>query len=67
MAMCIVNDEPPESDLKRVLLRLGAIDTHMSFLGSIGHIMKGSGLQEVLRPIYANNAVSHILSGKAVQ
>ena len=30
-AMCIVNDEPPESDLKRIVLRLGAFHTHMSF------------------------------------
>ena len=65
--MRIVNDQPPESDLKRAVLRLGAFHTQMSFLGSIGHIMKGSGLQEVLEPIYADNAVSHILSGEAVQ
>ena len=66
-AMCIVNDEPPESDLKRVVLRLGAFHTQMRFLGSIGHLMKGSELQEVLELIYADNAVSHILHGKAVQ
>ena len=65
--MCIVNDEPTESDLKRVVIRLGAFRTQMSFLGSIGHIMKGSGLQEFLELIYANNPVSHILIGKAVQ
>ena len=65
--MCIVNDEPPESDLKRVVLRLGAFHTQMSFLGSIGHIMKGSGLQEVLEKIYADNTDSHILSGKVEQ
>ena len=64
---CIVNDESPESDLKRVVLRLGAFHTQMRFLGSIGHIMKGSGVQEALELIYAHNAVSHILSGKAVQ
>ena len=39
----------------------------MSFLGSIGHIMKGSRMQEVLELIYADNTVSHMLSGKAVQ
>ena len=66
-AMCIVNDEPPESDLKRTVLRLGSFHTQMNLLRSIGHIMKGSGLQEVLELIYANNAVGHILSGKAVQ
>ena len=30
-AMCIVNDEPPESDLKRVVLRLRAFHIQMSF------------------------------------
>ena len=66
-AVSTVNDEPPESDLKKVVLRLGAFHTQMSFLGSIGRLMKGSGLQEVLELIYADNAVSHILHGKAVQ
>ena len=67
-AMCIVNDEPPESDLKLgVVFRLGVFNTEMSFLESIEHIMKGSGLKEVLVLIYADNAVSHILSVKAVQ
>ena len=38
----------------------------MSFLGSIGHIMAGSFLQELLELGYAQNAVGHILSGKAI-
>ena len=38
----------------------------MSFLGSIGHLMKGSGLEELLELIYSDNAVGHIVSGKAV-
>ena len=38
----------------------------MSFLGSIGHLMKGIGLEEVLELIYADNTVSQILNGKAV-
>ncbi len=38
----------------------------MSFLGSIGHLMAASGLQEVLELIYAPNAVIHMLSGKAI-
>ena len=29
------------------------------FLGSIGYLMAGSGLQEVLEVIYAGNAVKH--------
>jgi len=32
----------------------------MNFLGSIGHLMAGSGLQEVLELVYADNAVVHM-------
>ncbi len=38
----------------------------MSFLGSIGHLMAGSGLQEILEQVYASNTVSHMLTGKAI-
>ena len=38
----------------------------MSFLGSIGHLMTGSGLQEFLEVVYASNSVSHMLGGKAI-
>lgn len=38
----------------------------MSFLGSIGYLMGGSGLRELLELIYAPNAVKHMLSRKAV-
>jgi len=38
----------------------------MSFLGSIGAVMNGSGLSEALRSIYAPKAVKHMMSGKAV-
>ena len=38
----------------------------MSFLGCIGHLMAGSGLQELLELVYAKKAVIHMLSGKAV-
>ena len=36
----------------------------MSFLGCIGHIVKGSGIEEILELVYAKNVVPHILSGK---
>ncbi|XP_028513958.1 uncharacterized protein LOC114574747 [Exaiptasia diaphana] len=38
----------------------------MSFTGSIGHLMAGSGLREIIEIIYAPNAVDHVLSGKAI-
>ena len=37
----------------------------MSFLGSIGHLMEGSGLREALESVYAANTVSHMMSGHA--
>ena len=54
------------SEIRSIVLRLGGFHTEMSFLGCIGHIMAGSGLQELLECIYASNTVGHMLSGKAV-
>ena len=65
-ALCIITNENTESDLKQIVLHLGRFHTEMSFLGSIGHLMAGSGLHEVLETAYASNAVNHMLSGKAV-
>ena len=48
-----------------IICRLGGFHTLMSFIGSIGHIMGGSGLEDALMQIYAENSVPHILSGKA--
>ena len=66
-SMTILHNEPADSDLRKLVLRLGTFHMEMSFLGSIGHLMAGSGLQELLELIYADQAVSHMLSGKAVQ
>ncbi len=49
-----------------IVLRLGGVHTEISFLGSIGHLMGGSGLQELLELVYAKNSVCHMLSGKAI-
>ena len=38
----------------------------MSFIGCIGYLMHESGFKETLETIYAPNAVTHMLSGKAV-
>ena len=53
-------------DCNNIMVHLGAFHTEMSFLGSIGRIMSGTGLREILELIYAPNAVTHMLSGKAV-
>jgi len=58
--------EPLDSDLCKIVLRLGGFHTKMSFLGCIGSLMAGSGLKEILEMIYAPNAVEHILTSKAI-
>jgi hypothetical protein len=50
-ALMIIESEPEESDLRGIVLRLGDFHTEMSFLGSIGHLMASSGLQEMLESI----------------
>jgi len=57
----VVLSEPTGSILKTSVLRLGDLHTEKSFLDSIGHLMAGSGLQELLEVVYANRAVGHIL------
>ncbi|KAE8739268.1 hypothetical protein FOCC_FOCC015228 [Frankliniella occidentalis] len=37
----------------------------MSYLGSIAHIMSGSGLKEVWAQVYAFNSLTHMEAGKA--
>ncbi|CAH0555189.1 unnamed protein product [Brassicogethes aeneus] len=53
------------SDLSKVIVRLGGFHMLMSFLGYIGYIMDGSGLKEVLGKIYATNSVDKMLNGHA--
>ena len=48
-----------------IVCRLGGFHTMMSFLGSIGSMMKGSRLEEALENAYGPNAVTHMISGKA--
>ena len=38
----------------------------MSFLGSTGTLMKGSGHEDLFAEVYAENSVTHIISGKAI-
>ena len=48
-----------------VFLRLGGFHQLMSFLGSIGTLMEGSGLKIALETIYAPVTVGHMMTGKA--
>ena len=65
-AMSIVENEPADSPLRSIVLKLGGFHAEMGFLSSIGRLMAGSGLQELLEKIFAKIAVTHMLSGKAV-
>jgi len=62
----IQQNMPQSSLVRNIVLRLGGLHVEMSFLGSIGHIMGGSGIEAVLETIYAETAVGHMLSGKAI-
>ena len=55
-------NEPP---LNKIVFILGQFHTRMSFLGSIGYLMTGSGLDGILKLIYAENVVPYMLNGKA--
>ena len=48
-----------------IFVRLGGFHQLMSFLGSIGCIMEGSGLQPALETVYASLTVNHMFTGKA--
>ena len=50
----------------KIVCRLGGFHTLMSFLGSIGDLMEGSGLEEALQRVYGKNAVDHMMTGKAI-
>ena len=49
-----------------IVCRLGGFHTLMSFIGSVGHLMKGSGLEELFSQVYAEHTVVHMVSGKAI-
>ena len=39
----------------------------MNILATIGMLMDGSGIKDISETIYSENAVQHIMTGKAVQ
>jgi len=39
----------------------------MNLLGAIGTLMEGTGLKNILETVYGENAVVHMMTGKAVQ
>ena len=49
----------------KIFVRLEGFHQCMSFLGSIGCMMEGSGLRDALETVYALITVGHMFSGKA--
>ena len=48
------------------MCKLGGFHTLMTFLGSIGKFLVGSGLAEVFEQVYAEHTVNYMLSGNAI-
>ena len=44
----VIECQPDNSPLRSIVLRLGGFHTETSFIGSIGNLMSGSGLRELL-------------------
>ena len=60
-ALTIIQSQPNGTDLSQIVLRLGGLNMQMSFLVSIGHLMAGSGFQELLEVAHAGNTCSDSL------
>ena len=65
-ASMIIQESQMGSELRDIILMLGSFHTFMNLLGAIGFLMSGSGLEDILKQIFADDAVVHLLSGKAV-
>lgn len=60
--MVEVNEDKKNKDLDVTIL-LGNFHTQMSYLGSIGYVMKNSGLLQVFSSIYAENSAKKMIEG----
>ena len=50
----------------QIVIRLGGFHTMISFMGSIGMLMCGSGLADLLEEVYSEVTVKDMMAGKAV-
>ena len=55
-----------EESKLNIVSRMGGFHTMMSFMGSIGVLMKRSGLEGLFAEVYSENTVGHIFTGKAI-
>ena len=71
---CLIFDQPLWQKAQEIVVTksldfvilLGGFYTFISFVGSIGHFMYGSGLNEALGTIDGENTVNKMLSGKSI-
>ena len=49
-----------------IVVRLRGFHTMMSFLGSMGYLKEGSGLERLFEAVCAKNMVPYIMSSKPV-
>lgn len=56
-AVEVVCSKPEE--FPNILVRLGGFHTLISYLGTIGQLLSGSGIEETLKTIYAENSLTH--------
>lgn len=61
----IVTNAEMNSDIGKIVVRLGGFHLLMSFMGSIGRIMEGSGLEKLWETVYGESTVVHMMSGHA--
>ena len=57
--------ESCKAELDIVTVRLGGFHLLMNYIGAVGYIMSGSGLEEVWLLVYAKASVTHMTSGHA--
>ena len=48
-----------------IVIHLCGVHTVMNFLGVVGHLMKGNGIEEVLGLVISASAVERVPSGEA--
>ena len=63
-AFKLIKSKPDTNLLKNIVLLLGCFHVELSFLGTIGTLMEGSGIEDGLEQIVAKNSIPHVMNGK---
>lgn len=61
----IVSAAEENSDVSKIIVRLGGFHLLMSFMGSVGLIMEESGLESLWETVYGSNTVQNMINGHA--